>query len=134
MTEHNRRQFSPPVLGGVSLLIIFAVMCLTVFALLSLSTAGAHRRLSDSAAQSIHDYYAAECEAQTVLARLRAGEIPTGVVFDGDICYYTCRISDSRTLEVEVRLDGSKFDILRWQEIVDGNWESDDNLNLWSGD
>ena len=31
-------KFSPPAVGGVSLLVVFAVLCLTVFALLGLTT------------------------------------------------------------------------------------------------
>ena len=38
MTERKRETFSPPAVGGISLLVAFAVLCLTVFALLSLTT------------------------------------------------------------------------------------------------
>ena len=41
---NNKTNFRPPALGGVSLLVIFAVLCLTVFALLSLSTVQADCR------------------------------------------------------------------------------------------
>ena len=42
----ERRDSFPPAVGGSSLLVIFAVLCLTVFALLTLSTAAADSRLS----------------------------------------------------------------------------------------
>lgn len=35
----NEQRFSPPAVGGISLLTVFAVLCLTIFALLSLTTA-----------------------------------------------------------------------------------------------
>ena len=72
-------KFSPPTVGGVSLLVVFAVLCLTVFALLGLTTVQADRRLADASIKAISDYYAADCEAQAVLARLRAGELREGV-------------------------------------------------------
>ena len=36
MKEQKRSSFSPPALGGASLLVIFAVLALTICALLSL--------------------------------------------------------------------------------------------------
>ena len=64
MRKKPDSDFSPPAVGGVSLLVVFAVLCLTVFALLSLSTVRADARLSEASAQSVADYYAADCEAQ----------------------------------------------------------------------
>lgn len=50
MDEHR---FSPPAVGGSSLLISFAVLCFTIFALLALETVQAGKRLSD-ALQQLH--------------------------------------------------------------------------------
>lgn len=41
MKRYTEQQERAPVIGGSSLLVIFAVLCLTVFALLGLSTAQA---------------------------------------------------------------------------------------------
>ena len=73
MDERKQAELSPPPVGGASLLVVFAVLCLTVFALLSLSTVRANGRLSEASAQAVADYYAADCAAQEILARLRAG-------------------------------------------------------------
>ena len=35
---NKKERFSPPAVGGVSLLVVFAVLCLTIFALLGLAT------------------------------------------------------------------------------------------------
>ncbi|MEG0780884.1 MAG: hypothetical protein RR426_09800, partial [Oscillospiraceae bacterium] len=75
----RKSEFSPPAVGGSSLLVIFAVLCLTVFSLLALSTVEANGRLSLAMAQSVEDYYAADCAAEEILSRLRAGEVPDGV-------------------------------------------------------
>ena len=49
MTQRGKSEgFAPPALGGASLLVIFAVLALTVFALLSLSTVRADVRLGDA--------------------------------------------------------------------------------------
>ena len=47
---------TPPVIGASSLLVIFAVLCLTIFALLSISTVQANGRLRDHAAKAVTDY------------------------------------------------------------------------------
>ena len=106
MDERKQAELSPPPVGGASLLVVFAVLCLTVFALLSLSTVRANGRLSEASAQAVADYYAADCAAQEILARLRAGEEPEGVEFEGFgelYASYACPISDQQELRVEVR-------------------------------
>ena len=62
---------APPAVGGSSLLVIFSVLCLTVFALLSLSTVQASGRLSSTSAQAVAAYYQADSQAEAILARLR---------------------------------------------------------------
>ena len=49
----KKHRFSFPAVGGSSLLVIFAVLCLTVFALLGLSTVQAGQRLSNASAEAV---------------------------------------------------------------------------------
>lgn len=134
----DERRFSPPATGGSSLLVIFAVLCLTVFALLGLSTVQASGRLSDVSAQAVSAYYEADCQAEAILARLRAGELPENVTLDrgadGNIYSYTCPISDTQALEVDVWVEGTAYTILRWQAVSTTDWEADGALELWDGD
>lgn len=129
----KEKRFSPPAVGGVSLLTVFAVLCLTVFALLSLTTVQASRRLADAAARSVTEYYAAECQAQEILARLRGGEVPEGVAQTGELYSYACPISSARELAVEVLVRGSEYTVLRWQARSAGGWEADERLDVWDG-
>lgn len=147
MREQRRSGFSPPALGGASLLVIFAVLALTIFALLSLSTVRADGRLSEASAQAVRDYYAADCKAQAYLAWLRTGEgapdpavtHTSMVTIDYDdhsaaIHFYTLPISDTQELQVELRMDGTDYEILRWQAVPIGEWETDDGMELWDMD
>ena len=129
----KRETFSPPAVGGSCLLVIFAVLCLTVFALLSLSTVQANGRLADASVAAVSAYYQADCQAEAVLARLRSGQVPEGVAADGDTYTYTCPISDPQSLEVRVRLEGDRWTVLRWQAVSTVEWEAEDSLDLWSG-
>lgn len=124
-----------PAVGGSSLLVIFAVLCLTVFALLSVSTVRADARLSEASAESVAAYYAADLAAQEILARVLAGEEPEGVEFDLDVCRYSCAVTEERELAVEVELDGlGGWRVLRWQVVSTGGWEPDEGLGLWDGE
>ena len=128
----KQQQKTPfPVIGGSSLLVIFAVLCLTVFALLGLSTVHANKRISDISIQAVSDYYAADCEAEAILAQLRMGRIPIGVTLRDDVFTYSCPISDTQALCVEIR--NETWEVLRWQAVSTTQWQADDTLQLWDG-
>ena len=130
----EKERFSPPAVGGSSLLVIFAVLCLTGFALLGLSGVQAGGRLSDASAQAVSAYYDADCRAEEILAALRQGVVMEGVRREADGIYaYTCPISDTQALEVRVRLDGEDWSVLRWQAVSTAQWEADESLDLWDG-
>mgnify|MGYP001107919923 CR=1 FL=1 len=130
----QRDHLSAPATGGISLLTVFAVLALTVFALLSLSTVRADERLSLASAQAVRDYYAADNGAQEILARLRAGEVPLDVTIDGGIYSYAVPISENQELQVELRVEGSTYTVLKWQAVSLGDWEEvEGELDLWDG-
>ncbi len=130
----TRERFSAPAVGGSSLLVIFAVLCLTVFALLSLSTVQADRRLADASVEAVSAYYKADGEAERILARLRRGDVPQSVTVTERGTYtYACPISDAQTLEVEVRLERDAWTVLRWQAVSTTAWQADEGLGVWDG-
>ena len=127
----KRRSFQAPVVGGSSLLVIFAVLCLTVFALLSLSTVQADSRLSDASAAAVSEYYEADCQAEEILAELRSGQIPEGVSVKVDTYSYTCPISETQELQVEVRIQENGWEILRWQAVSTAQWKGRREETAW---
>ena len=130
---NKRKKFSPPGVGVSSLLVIFAVLCLTVFALLSISTVRADGRLGDNAERAVIGYYTADCQAELLLAQLRAGEMPEGTTEENGVYTYACPISDTQVLAVQVVLDGDSYQILRWQALSSVNWEANDRIPVWNG-
>ena len=130
----KRRSFQAPVVGGSSLLVIFAVLCLTVFAMLSLSTVQADKRLSDASAAAVSEYYEADCQAEEILAQLRTGQVPEGVRVKADTYSYTCSISETQELQVEVRIRENGWEVLRWQAVSTARWSEDETLSLWDGE
>ena len=123
-----------PAVGGSSLLVIFAVLCLTVFALLSLGTVQADTRLSDASSEAVQAYYAADSAAEAILARLRNGEPVEGVEVDGSWYSYSCPINDNQSLFVTVQITETEYTILQWQMLPTIQWESDDELVVWDGE
>ena len=131
MRGHER--FSAPVVGGSSLLVIFAVLCLTVFALLGLSTVQADQRLSQASADAVFNYYQGDLRAEQILAQLRRGNVPRDVCVEGSIYSYTCPISQTKQLEVVVEQVDGTWSVLRWQVVSLVEWETDENLEVWDG-
>lgn len=132
MDKKSRRAF--PAVGGSFLLVIFGVLCLTVFSLLSLSTVQAGQRLADASTQAVTAYYQADCQAEELLARIRGGELPAGVRKQGQNYTYCCPISDTQTLCVEVQLSGTEYTVLRWQAVSTADWRPDEKLEVWNGE
>lgn len=131
MVESRKTTFPP--IGVSALMVIFSVLCLTVFALLAVSTVRADQRLSEKSAQAVTGYYQADCEAEEILARLRTGERPANVKETNGIFTYTCPISETQTLVVEVTVDGTDYNILRWQAVSTADWQTSDQLPVWQG-
>lgn len=108
-----------PFVGGSSLIVIFAVLCLVVFAILTLTTETSARRLSEVSAEAVKAYYEADTKAEITAAAIRRGEIPSHVEYDGDVYSYSERISDTRSLYVELTCRDGKLTVLRWQALSD---------------
>ena len=121
-----------PAVGGSSLLVIFAVLCLCVFAMLALCTAKAERQLSDVGQEAVNAYYAADMEAEKVYALLRSGQTVPGVIQEGEKYRYACVISETQVLLVEVEKTEDGWQILRWQ--TEARTEAiDEMLPVWDG-
>ena len=129
---NKRKPFSPGVPGASSLLVIFAVLCLLVLAMLSLRSVQVQQRLSQAAAQATSDYYRADLQAQAIFARLRQGEIPEGVERDGDVYRFCCPISQNQTLHAALRRSGENWTVLRWQAVATSP-EANAFLPVWDG-
>lgn len=129
-----KRQESAAPVGAGMLLVSFAVLCLVAFAALCLSSAGAEDRLSRASAETLLARREADAEAEAILARLRAGEVPEGVRREDDVYDYTIPIAPDRELQVSVRRTGKEYTVLSWREVSTGDWQADDRLTLWDGE
>lgn len=131
----NRKKSAayPPLLGGSSLLVIFSVLCLVCFALLSMTTVRASEQLSLASEEAVTAYYQADARAEETLARLRAGDIPEEVAVDGTVFSYTCPISPTQQLSVVVDMNSGSYEILEWQATSTTQWQEDSQLPVFQG-
>lgn len=56
--------------GGAIIIIIFVVLCLTIFGLLSFTTSFADKKLADRNLESVSQYYRADSSAEETLAKI----------------------------------------------------------------
>lgn len=113
--------------GATSLMVIFGVLCLAVFAVLTLSTVLADSRLKAASDESVLAVCRADAAAEEQLAELRLeGK-------DG-LREFSVPVTDTRYLNVRVRISGETVEILRWQLTDSAEWQADESLQVWSGE
>lgn len=133
-------------LGGASLVLIFSILCLAIFAVLALSSANRERTLTERLENSTSAYYAADSAAVEIEAKLTQalarGETPAEidgvtVTAAGGTYSYTCPIDGQRTLAVVLRADdtaaGACLRVLQWRETSAADWTPQDGLDVWQG-
>ncbi len=133
-------------IGIATMLTIFIVLCLAIFAALALSTARAEQQ-----AQAVRDYYAADLVCAELTDRLRtahedgadadrlaelAGREGAACVrtADGWLAEFACEMSETQQLEIELALTADGVTVRRWETVSTAAWQADETIELWTGD
>ena len=137
--------------GSASLILIFVVLCLAVFSLLTLNTAKGENELAEKTAASIAAYYQADAQAEILLSEIRAhlfaGEnLPDEIdnvtisisATQKDGSYriaYTLPLGETQLLSVLLRYDPARqnLDIQTWQVMLAAEWQAEDDFSVWDG-
>ena len=132
--------------GSASIVLVFAVLCLTVFSLITLIVAKNNKSLADTEAKLVTNYYEADALAEKILAEIvEAGDIPDSVrgveiekhwdmALEMDVASYICPLSDEKELYVKLAFDWDRIEVVNWQMLDIGEWEFDDSLGVWIPD
>ena len=128
----KRDVISMPAVGGASLLVVFAVLCLVIFSLLALNTVLAEQRISRAYAQSVKDWYEADRKAQEMFASLRAGEEISGVEREGQQYRYSVPVSEHQTLWVTLKETDGCWEVISWQTKAHPE-DGETILPVWQG-
>ena len=121
-------------IGTASLVMVFSVLCLTVFAVLALLTARSELKLSRSLADSIDRYYEADGRAVEIVNLLAEGaQLPeVTVTGDGDESVYSFTVGIDAHRQLNVLLD-AEYRIISWQADSVSDWTPDAGMDLWIG-
>ena len=137
-------------IGISSIILIFMILCLAVFSLLSLSDAKSALTFAEKRADTVQMYYEADARAQTLLRDYRmlytekktASEIlavlsdpshegETWTLTDDSTVILELPMRSGQTLHVEFEEDGVK--ILSYFVYNDTDYIIDSDLPVWSG-
>ena len=119
--------------GAVTLVMIFCVLCMAVFAALTLMTAKREAALTELTARQAQAYYEADRLATEKVAALARGEVPEDVTLSGETAFFAVPAGGSLRLEVQARLNEDGCAIEKWSTVYDGDWETDDSIEVWGG-
>lgn len=142
--------------GYVSVMLIFAVICLTIFAVLSFKAAISTDSYNERSGEFMQQYYAADTSAKETLSKLndcafeaaksdffedeftKAVQNMDGVsakkVQQGISVSYSASINQQQKLLVEILFDeNGKYKIEQWQSRNIFEENSDSHLNVWDG-
>ena len=130
----NKENASPvPMTGGSFVIVVFAVLCMTIFALLSLNTALADKRLKDASLKSTEAYYEADCLAEEIFADIRLGNVPEDVTVENGVYSFSCDVSERQRLDVEVTKDAEGWRVIKWHTVPFGDFE-EKGPDFWDGE
>lgn len=130
----SRQPISFHIPGGSMLMTIFAVLCLTLFAVLALQTALAGQRIRQDAHAAEQAYYEADARANRLLAALRRGEAcEDALLLEDGVLQYTVPMDHDRVLTVQVVIRDGSYRILSWQQGSLTPWTPEESISVWSG-
>ncbi len=139
--------------GYLTLMTVFVMVCMAVFAALTFSAASSEKKFSVKNAEFTKKYYAADLEARRTLAEvdgiaakytdktdfMLAEELDSleKVTYsqsaDGLTVSWTTPVSGSRMIYSEVLYSGGNYEIKQWRSVSE-NAADDKPLNVWNGE
>jgi len=132
-------------IGSASIVLVFVVLCLAIFTVISLVPAMTEQTLIERELQLVEAFYIADTFAEKILAEiLTADEILSNIMgvaidVDWDFDYMAQRVSfmspvsENRDIYVSLIVGDGFYEILSWRMHDSSEWESDDLLNVFQG-
>lgn len=142
-------------IGTSSLILIFIILCLTIFGLLSLSSAGSDWRLAQKNAESVKGYYEADGQGVEFVAMVAEVLARCGQAADedeylrlvkeelGSFYHEETRIAQTdiemlygQMLHIELEISREEeagYRILAWNVYHSVDYEIDKSMPVWTG-
>jgi len=132
--------------GSASIVLVFSVLCLSIFSLITFVVSINSKALADIEARLVEGYYEADLLAERILAEIIDAEYIPENIFgveinyywdwerDADIVQYVCPLTGSeKWLYVKLAFYIDSYEILSWRMWDTGDWVIDEGLNVWLG-
>jgi len=132
-------------LGSASIVLVFAVLCLSIFATIAYVSALTDETLITAEVQLVSAYYRADTLAEQILEVILSAQlIPDNIngieitsYWDwelmAEIVSFALPILDTHVLCISVAINSGSYDILTWRMRDITNWQTDDRLHVWQG-
>jgi len=127
-------------IGSASIVLVFTVLCFTIFALISYSAAGNYKALTEAEARMVKSYYEADTLAERILAEiLESDTIPASIHgveikiqqdcdLMTEIVEFSVKTNEEKELYVKLAFFVDTYDILSWRIRSTKEWRVDDSL------
>ena len=157
MNKSEKSRSAGMGVGYVSVMLIFAVICLTIFAVLSFKAALSNKTLNERSGEFLKQYYLADTAAKETLAEIndRAGEVKGSPFFEeefidalgeidgvsaeskngGVAVSFTSPINERQEIAAELLFpsDGN-YTVNKWQSCTMGDWDNtNSDIHVWDG-
>ena len=129
-------------IGSSSLILIFIVLCLVTFSVLSLGNAKREDALSRRSADSVQEYYRADAAGEAFLqladqALLKGDKDSLKPYLQSASGTYSTDVAMNagQALRVELALDWEQktYQVLSWKVYHQEDYEIDQSIPVWSG-
>lgn len=130
--------------GSATLVMLFSVLCLTIFGALSVVTANNGWALAEKMAQGVTNYYQADTTAIELWQQISedydggfiqsADDNTTIEWVDGEErLNYWVSIDQNQVLWVQLCYRNDTVQAVRWEVEQVGTWTTDQSLQVWGG-
>ncbi|MDR0273536.1 MAG: hypothetical protein LBI27_09495 [Clostridiales bacterium] len=135
-------------IGTASVVLVFTVLCLSIFTVTALVPAMLDRRMIEAEVEFVTSYYSADTLAEQIFSEIIsfgfAAETPENVMgveinsyWDWDlfaeVVYFTIPITETQLLYTSFGIFEDSHKIFAWQMVNASEWEADGRLNVWQG-
>lgn len=141
-------------IGSSSLILIFIVLCLATFGILSLGNAQGDELLSARNAAAVKEYYRADGQGEAFVAMVdralkqaegsSAAEVKEQVLStlgdyyqaDTDHLVTVIPMSAGQAMQVELDVDWAKksYEVVAWNVFIQEDYEIDQSIPVWTGE
>ena len=121
--------------GAVSIILVFTVLCLSMFSVITFTQAKSDKALANAAASMSLGYYEADTAAERILAALRSKRHESGHILgvdvtvtdmgDSDAVSFSIPVTENKELAVEARISEGMCEILVWKMRDTDTWVPD---------